>query len=76
MKFKGKIWCYLRFFNTRHPGAYKLYNLCSEKKYKHSYFEGRVSEFDIDDHNPPEDFLLIHRFCQDMVIFKEFGYSI
>jgi hypothetical protein len=43
-----------RFFHKRHPGSYKLYNLCSERWYEASKFEGRVSRHPFDDHNPCE----------------------
>ncbi|XP_043233649.1 phosphatidylinositol 3,4,5-trisphosphate 3-phosphatase TPTE2-like [Amphibalanus amphitrite] len=42
-----------RFFNTQHKGKYMLYNLCSERTYDASYFEGRVQHVKIDDHNVP-----------------------
>ncbi|CAG0913123.1 unnamed protein product [Notodromas monacha] len=42
-----------RFFNNKHHGAYKIYNLCSERSYDESFFDGRVERFMIDDHNVP-----------------------
>lgn len=53
------------FFETRHKGHYKLYNLCSERHYDPVKFHGRVSSFPIDDHNPPE-FTKIKAFCEDV----------
>lgn len=38
-----------RFFNQRHEGHYKVYNLCSERKYEHKQFHNRVLEFPFDD---------------------------
>jgi len=53
------------FFNLRHPSSYKLYNLCSEREYQPSKFEGRVSRYPFDDHNPcPLD--VIEPFCKDV----------
>nr|XP_039265693.1 phosphatidylinositol 3,4,5-trisphosphate 3-phosphatase TPTE2-like [Styela clava] len=43
-----------RFMKTKHPGNYKLYNLCSERSYDPMWFEGRVSRILIDDHNVPK----------------------
>ncbi|KYQ93081.1 LIM-type zinc finger-containing protein [Tieghemostelium lacteum] len=54
-----------RFFNTLHPGHYKIYNLCSERKYDHDRFEGNVSEYPFDDHSPP-NLDVIGKFCLDV----------
>src|SRR5207247_1626315 len=43
-----------RFFRHRHPDNYKLYNLCSERSYEASKFEGRAARYPFDDHNPCE----------------------
>jgi len=55
-----------RFFSTRHPRHFKLYNLCSEGAYDVSKFEGRVIRFPFDDHNPCP-FELIEPFCKDIL---------
>jgi PTEN phosphatase family protein len=56
------IWAWYRnpiervaaFLNDKHPGRYRLYNLCSEKTYDGSHFKGAtVERFMIDDHNVP-----------------------
>jgi len=39
-----------RFFNTRHPNNYKIYNLCKERRYPHYHFNNRVKEFPFEDH--------------------------
>lgn len=39
-----------RFFDTVHPGHYKIYNLCEERKYDHSNFKNNVAEFPFQDH--------------------------
>jgi len=45
-----------KFFNTKHPKKYVIYNLCSERHYDPDKFEGRVFPFPFDDHNcPPFD---------------------
>lgn len=49
----------MKFFDTRHPMNYKIYNLCSERKYSHEYFHGQVEDFPFTDHQaPPFDYLL------------------
>mmetsp|Transcript_24764 Transcript_24764/g.48719 ORF Transcript_24764/g.48719 Transcript_24764/m.48719 type:complete len:642 (+) Transcript_24764:67-1992(+) len=57
-----------RFFQTYHHQAFKIYNLCSEKRYPASKFSdigGQVAEFPFDDHNPPP-FNLLLPLCRDM----------
>ncbi|XP_065178138.1 phosphatidylinositol 3,4,5-trisphosphate 3-phosphatase TPTE2-like [Sycon ciliatum] len=55
----------VRFFETKHPGHYRVYNLCSEKGYDVGMFSGQVYRVKIDDHNVP----LLHElieFCEDV----------
>ncbi|KAL7197240.1 hypothetical protein ACSBR2_019840 [Camellia fascicularis] len=53
----------IKFFETHHKGKYKVYNLCSERLYDASLFEGKVASFPFDDHNcPPIE--LVTLFCQ------------
>jgi len=54
-----------RFFTRRHPEAYKLYNLCSEKKYDPSKFQNSVARYPFEDHNPCA-FNIIKVFCEDL----------
>ncbi|XP_010558861.1 PREDICTED: phosphatidylinositol 3,4,5-trisphosphate 3-phosphatase and protein-tyrosine-phosphatase PTEN2B [Tarenaya hassleriana] len=53
----------IKFFETHHKGKYKVYNLCSERLYDASRFEGKVASFPFDDHNCPP-IQLIPSFCQ------------
>lgn len=53
----------IKFFETHHQGKYKVYNLCSERLYDASLFEGKVASFPFDDHNCPP-IQLITSFCQ------------
>ncbi|XP_050205488.1 phosphatidylinositol 3,4,5-trisphosphate 3-phosphatase and protein-tyrosine-phosphatase PTEN2A-like [Mercurialis annua] len=52
----------INFFETHHKGKYKVYNLCSERLYDASRFEGKVASFPFDDHNCPPLYL-ITSFC-------------
>lgn len=52
-----------RFLETRHKGHYHIYNLCSERNYDASKFNGAVSCFPFDDHNAPP-LLMIEPFCK------------
>lgn len=53
----------IKFFETHHKDKYKVYNLCSERLYDASLFEGKVASFPFDDHNCPPTQLIIS-FCQ------------
>jgi phosphatidylinositol-3,4,5-trisphosphate 3-phosphatase and dual-specificity protein phosphatase PTEN len=55
-----------RFLNRRHGNRYKIYNLCSERKYDTTTFDkGEVCEkFGFDDHNPPP-FDFLYNYCVD-----------
>lgn len=53
----------IKFFESHHKGKYKVYNLCSERLYDASLFEGKVACFPFDDHNCPPIQLIIS-FCQ------------
>ncbi len=41
-----------RFFAEKHAGHFKIYNLCSERRYEESCFNGSCGYFPFDDHNP------------------------
>lgn len=51
-----------RFFDERHRDNYFIYNLCSERSYPSSVFNGRVLRIPFEDHNPPS-FDQIRQFC-------------
>jgi len=55
-----------RFFASKHPGAFRIYNLCSERKYQGvtKFGEGRVVEVPFNDHNAPK-FECFLQFCMD-----------
>jgi phosphatidylinositol-3,4,5-trisphosphate 3-phosphatase/dual-specificity protein phosphatase PTEN len=53
------------FFTRRHPQAYRLYNLCSERKYDKAKFQNSVVRFPFDDHNPPP-FEMIPMYCENL----------
>ena len=42
-----------QFLDERHPGRYRIFNLCQEKTYEASKFDGRVRWIPIADHHPP-----------------------
>ncbi|CAI8604926.1 unnamed protein product [Vicia faba] len=53
----------IKFFETNHKDKYKVYNLCLERLYDASLFEGKVASFPFDDHNCPPIQLIVS-FCQ------------
>ncbi|KAF4140291.1 C2 domain of PTEN tumor-suppressor protein [Phytophthora infestans] len=58
-----------RFFEQRHPGRYRVYNLCVERRYApDEKFHGRVAEFGFEDHCPPPLSLLLP-FCRDVHVW-------
>eukprot|EP00941_MAST-03F_sp_MAST-3F-sp1_P004269 g4269.t1 len=54
------------YFESRHEGKYKFYNLCSERQYDPSKFHGRVVRYPFDDHHPPPLDLFLP-FCVDLL---------
>ncbi|KAL4179604.1 hypothetical protein AMTRI_Chr13g88170 [Amborella trichopoda] len=58
----------IKFFETHHKGKYKVYNLCLERLYDASLFEGKVACFPFDDHNCPPIQLIIS-FCQSAYLW-------
>jgi len=53
------------FLSVKHGDKVKVYNLCSERDYPISLFEGRVAKYPFDDHNPPPMQMFLP-FCEDV----------
>jgi protein-tyrosine phosphatase len=53
------------FLRNKHGDKVKVYNLCSERDYPKSLFNGRVSKYPFDDHNPPPMSMFLP-YCQDV----------
>ncbi|XP_057967742.1 phosphatidylinositol 3,4,5-trisphosphate 3-phosphatase and protein-tyrosine-phosphatase PTEN1 isoform X3 [Malania oleifera] len=63
--YRNPLWQVRSVLDTRHPGHYKVYNLCIEETYDPSHFHGRVESFPFDDnHVPPLH--MIKLFCQSV----------
>lgn len=43
----------VNFFNLRHQGKYRIYNICPELPYPAERFDNNVRAFDVQDHTPP-----------------------
>jgi hypothetical protein len=51
--FRNGIADVVHFFNLRHKGAYRIYNICPELPYDAGRFDNNVRAFDVQDHTPP-----------------------
>jgi hypothetical protein len=61
-----------RFFNTRHPDHYKIYNLCAEKGYDLTGLFHKVERFPFMDHNTcPFALLALVRVCASVICFMD-----
>ena len=40
-------------YDYTHTMYFRVYNLCSERMYSDDWFHGRVSHWEVDDHNVP-----------------------
>ena len=58
-----------KFFNTRHPSHYKIYNLCEEKNYPQNTFY-KQGYFPFKDHEAPP-LNLMRPFCEDAKQFLD-----
>ncbi|KAI5665695.1 hypothetical protein M9H77_15548 [Catharanthus roseus] len=63
--YRNPLWQVKSVLDMRHPGHYKVYNLCIEESYDPSHFHGRVERFPFDDnHVPPLE--MVKEFCEDV----------
>ena len=54
----------VHFFNLRHKGKYRIYNICPELPYPAERFDNNVRAFDVQDHTPP-NMNIIMEFLED-----------
>eukprot|EP01062_Namystynia_karyoxenos_P073322 TRINITY_DN70124_c0_g1_i1.p1 TRINITY_DN70124_c0_g1~~TRINITY_DN70124_c0_g1_i1.p1 ORF type:complete len:1598 (+),score=505.70 TRINITY_DN70124_c0_g1_i1:362-4795(+) len=61
-----------RFFETRHAGHYRIYNLCSEREYDSgSRFGGAYRRWPFDDHNAPAPLSMLTDIARDAQEFLD-----
>ncbi|XP_020243834.1 phosphatidylinositol 3,4,5-trisphosphate 3-phosphatase and protein-tyrosine-phosphatase PTEN1 isoform X2 [Asparagus officinalis] len=51
--YRNPLWQVKNVLDMRHPGHYKVYNLCAEESYDASHFHGRVEVYPFDDNHVP-----------------------
>ena len=54
-----------RFFNERHAGKHRIYNICAERHYPLDKFDSVCHNFRFDDHNPCR-LEVMEPFCRDI----------
>mmetsp|Transcript_89 Transcript_89/g.154 ORF Transcript_89/g.154 Transcript_89/m.154 type:complete len:651 (+) Transcript_89:37-1989(+) len=62
--FRNKFAHVNKFLNTKHPGHFRIYNLCGEPKLKDNGFTEQTIKFGCPDHSPPP-MQLLWNLCQD-----------
>uniref|UniRef100_A0A7N0ZSY2 phosphatidylinositol-3,4,5-trisphosphate 3-phosphatase n=1 Tax=Kalanchoe fedtschenkoi TaxID=63787 RepID=A0A7N0ZSY2_KALFE len=63
--YRNPLWQVKSVLDMRHPGRYKVYNLCIEQMYDPSNFDGRVETYPFDDnHVPPLHMMKL--FCESV----------
>ncbi|KAL2523154.1 Calcium/lipid-binding (CaLB) phosphatase [Forsythia ovata] len=63
--YRNPLWQVKAVLEMRHPGHYKVYNLCIEESYDAMHFHGRLERYPFDDnHVPPLS--MIKEFCEDV----------
>ena len=60
--YRNPIESIARFLEQQHSGKYKIFNLCNERQYDISHFDGACATFPFDDHGAPP-LTLIVAFC-------------
>ncbi|PIM99957.1 Clathrin coat dissociation kinase GAK/PTEN/Auxilin [Handroanthus impetiginosus] len=63
--YRNPLWQVKSVLEMRHPGHYKVYNLCIEESYDASHFNGCVERYPFDDNQVPP-ILMIKEFCEDV----------
>ncbi len=65
--YRNKLTSVQRFFARRHPNSFRLYNLCSERFYDVTKFDGCVARFPFDVCTPC---VLCAVLCRGVVLFQ------
>uniref|UniRef100_A0A1D1XCS9 Phosphatidylinositol 3,4,5-trisphosphate 3-phosphatase and dual-specificity protein phosphatase PTEN n=1 Tax=Anthurium amnicola TaxID=1678845 RepID=A0A1D1XCS9_9ARAE len=63
--YRNPLWQVKAVLDMRHPGHYKVYNLCAEECYNPSNFNGQVEAFPFDDNHVPS-LSMIKLFCESV----------
>ena len=63
--YRNPLWQVKSVLEMRHPGHYKVYNLCIEESYEASHFGGCVERYPFDDNHVPP-IAMVKEFCEDV----------